>query len=419
MAITAPTDITGCVLWLDAYELDTLYQDSAGTTPVTTVGDPVGRVEDLSGNGNHATQATSGDRPEYVGGGAIEHDGVDTYLSIADSATYKVTQPHIFFYGQRDSGAADVFQVLVAYPHNTTHSSPFFRWSLQYQPTNQLQFAWDGLFARGNYSGWSDDYHAYELETSTAFVDGTEIGTRSNRNITYPNATGIRIGANADNGEIWHGTWKRIVIYDHTLTSGERADVLAWLATEPSAGDVTVSAALGTLTLTPLSASVVVSGVVSVSAALGTLSITGQSAAVSPSGSASIAAALTILSLTPLPATVVVSGTANVSAALGQLAIAGLPASVAAGGTVVQAALGTLALTPLPASVVASGSVSITVPVGLLILVGLSAVVAVGTLITPASRTYIIDAEMRVFIIDTDSRVFAIAAEDRTYRVEG
>lgn len=51
------------------------YQDSAGTTPVTASGQPIGRVNDLSGLGNHLTQSTSGLRPTFVGGAAF--DGVD------------------------------------------------------------------------------------------------------------------------------------------------------------------------------------------------------------------------------------------------------------------------------------------------------------------------------------------------------
>lgn len=43
----------------------TLYQDVAGTTPVTAVEQPVGLMLDLSGRGNHATQATTTKRPVY------------------------------------------------------------------------------------------------------------------------------------------------------------------------------------------------------------------------------------------------------------------------------------------------------------------------------------------------------------------
>ena len=49
-------------LW-DFSTLANLYQDSAGTTPCTAVGDPIGKVLDTSGRGNHLTQATSTKRP--------------------------------------------------------------------------------------------------------------------------------------------------------------------------------------------------------------------------------------------------------------------------------------------------------------------------------------------------------------------
>jgi len=60
-----------------------LFQDSAGTVPVTADGDPVGRMLDQSGNGNHATQSVSGSRPVYRTDGTLhwlEFDGVDDFL---------------------------------------------------------------------------------------------------------------------------------------------------------------------------------------------------------------------------------------------------------------------------------------------------------------------------------------------------
>jgi hypothetical protein len=52
--------------WYDPADLSTLFQGSAGTTPVTTAGQPVGKMLDESGRGNHATQATSAARPTYA-----------------------------------------------------------------------------------------------------------------------------------------------------------------------------------------------------------------------------------------------------------------------------------------------------------------------------------------------------------------
>ena len=50
-------------VWFDPSDLSTMFQDSAGTTPVTAVEQPVGRILDKSGRGNTATQATSASRP--------------------------------------------------------------------------------------------------------------------------------------------------------------------------------------------------------------------------------------------------------------------------------------------------------------------------------------------------------------------
>lgn len=47
----------------DFSDLSTMFQDTAGTTPVTAVDQLVARVNDLSGNGNHLIQSTSGSRP--------------------------------------------------------------------------------------------------------------------------------------------------------------------------------------------------------------------------------------------------------------------------------------------------------------------------------------------------------------------
>lgn len=47
----------------DPSDMSTLFQDSAGTVPVTAVEQPVGKILDKSGRGNHATQATATARP--------------------------------------------------------------------------------------------------------------------------------------------------------------------------------------------------------------------------------------------------------------------------------------------------------------------------------------------------------------------
>jgi len=69
--------------WYGPSDLSTLFQDSAGTTPVTTAGQPVGLMLDKSGNDNHAVQATAAARPTYQTGPArATLDKVDDRLSV-------------------------------------------------------------------------------------------------------------------------------------------------------------------------------------------------------------------------------------------------------------------------------------------------------------------------------------------------
>lgn len=74
--------------WYDPGDLGTLFQDAAGTVPVTAPGDPVGYMADRSGNGYHVTQATASARPvlrqDTQGRTYLDFDGADDALSAGD-----------------------------------------------------------------------------------------------------------------------------------------------------------------------------------------------------------------------------------------------------------------------------------------------------------------------------------------------
>lgn len=84
-------------VWYDPSDLSTLFQDAAGTIPVTAAGQPVGMMRDKSGRGNHATQATATSRPILQttdGKWYLAIDGVDDWMAttaINFTATNKVT----------------------------------------------------------------------------------------------------------------------------------------------------------------------------------------------------------------------------------------------------------------------------------------------------------------------------------------
>lgn len=85
-------------VWYDTSDWDSLYQDSAGTTPVTAVGDPVGLMLDKSGNGFHASQSVSINRPtleqDADGKYYLEFNGTNSRMTTSAidlSGTNKIT----------------------------------------------------------------------------------------------------------------------------------------------------------------------------------------------------------------------------------------------------------------------------------------------------------------------------------------
>jgi len=69
--------------WFDPSDLSTLFKDSAGTTPVTASGQPVGLMLDKSGRANHAVQATAAARPTHqVTPDRITLDKVDDRMTV-------------------------------------------------------------------------------------------------------------------------------------------------------------------------------------------------------------------------------------------------------------------------------------------------------------------------------------------------
>ena len=74
--------------WFDAGDRSTLFQDRAGTIPVTTVGQFVGKWLDKSGNGNHATaSADDTTRPTYQ----IDNEGNPNVTFTKSPATQLIT----------------------------------------------------------------------------------------------------------------------------------------------------------------------------------------------------------------------------------------------------------------------------------------------------------------------------------------
>lgn len=81
--------------WFDASDLSTMFQNVAGTTPVTAVGQFVGKWLDKSGNGNHAVAAADNNtRPTYQ----IDTEG-NPNVTFTKAALSLMSTPSIDFTG--------------------------------------------------------------------------------------------------------------------------------------------------------------------------------------------------------------------------------------------------------------------------------------------------------------------------------
>lgn len=82
--------------WFDPSDFSTMFQDDAGTVPVTAAGQTVGKILDKSGKDNHLIQATEANRPtlevDSLGYYYLAFDGTDFLSATIDfSATDTMT----------------------------------------------------------------------------------------------------------------------------------------------------------------------------------------------------------------------------------------------------------------------------------------------------------------------------------------
>lgn len=114
------------VSWYDAMDKTSLFQDSAGTTPVVVTTDPVGYWGDRMKTTN-LLQATSGRRPTYVqnayyGKPGVLFDGIDDFVRGAFPGTQ--AQPYTVFLVAQSLVVSGGSKVLIA---GSSSGNPIFR----------------------------------------------------------------------------------------------------------------------------------------------------------------------------------------------------------------------------------------------------------------------------------------------------
>lgn len=114
-AFVSPASLSGLQLWLDASDSSTLYDATTGGSLVAADGG-VARWEDKSGNGRHATQATSANRPARktaIQGGldVLRFDGSNDFLDGSSTPTTGDTRTVFIVSKSATTAGGEIIQI--------------------------------------------------------------------------------------------------------------------------------------------------------------------------------------------------------------------------------------------------------------------------------------------------------------------
>jgi hypothetical protein len=214
VAAFAPTNISGCQLWLDAADDTTI-----------SIGTGVSQWNDKSGNERHLTQSTGANQPAYSlaavnGLNAISFDGTNDYM---DSGAFTINAPHTIVFAEKIDGT-DNTQVLFDQISGNNiaiyvFSSPDFR------ATAGGSDIPVGLFdgnTKAHYLAIDGDAGYYTRNNESKITN----------NWGSPSLTSFRIGANnaLTTGAFMNGFALEAIIYNKKLSDTELTQVQTYLS---------------------------------------------------------------------------------------------------------------------------------------------------------------------------------------------
>jgi len=230
--------------WHDFADITSLAQASDGSTPVTAAGDLIGYAADKSGNGNHATQATSTARMTYRDSAGVRyaesldgtnwlngvanpkwlHDGTGGYLAVACQAGI-IADPNVLFYIAGTRGHSIVNGFTMGFDDRASSSN-----------NNASYMAIATKFGvRAQDAITPNTPHLLEATIVSGangakfYVDGVlvsqaTLSTPSALDCTYP----LNIGAGGNNDLPMTGYIHALITMNRVPTDAERAAVLAY-----------------------------------------------------------------------------------------------------------------------------------------------------------------------------------------------
>lgn len=227
-------------LWFDFSDLTTLFQDTGGTSPVTTTGQSIARINDKSGNARHATQATPAAMPTYstsstINGRAIgSFDGGDRLgtsavdltatnkLELWGVAQSTVTTNDQHFWGNRNAVAGSI-----VITHSSGTNPPYIFAQGNVGNTN----IFGAINSAASIRRGTCDF-SLSTDEVNLYVDGVlATGTRAfnSNNTAFFGNLSWWIGARSDGAAPFTGKIGELFAFNRLLTAGEVTSLSAYL----------------------------------------------------------------------------------------------------------------------------------------------------------------------------------------------
>lgn len=239
----SPSNLPGLVAWYDPSDLSTLFQDTAGTVPVTSNGDSVGLMRDKSGNGRHMVQSSLASRPLYETDGTyhrIRFDGINDGF-VATGFAWGSDQATTSFAIKKlsDSAPGCLFETS-SNANSNDGTIAVFAPNAQSDVGN-LEFRAKGT-GSPSYLG-TLGYFANDSTVLTGVVNLTD-GLASmyinsteavlNQPVPGPSSMGsyaMNLGRRANSALPFHGCLYGAILSNHQIAAHERLDMESWLWT--------------------------------------------------------------------------------------------------------------------------------------------------------------------------------------------
>ena len=241
----SPADLVSLGAWYDPSDLTTMFQDAAGTTPVTAAGQPVGLILDKSGNGYHASQSTSTARPLFQVDGSghcyLAFDGVDDYLNTGAIDLTGTSHVAVFTGTYVDSPAV---QILLETSDNGYSNVGAFLISVNEGASNVGTFTGGGSAGTVNYTVSGQPAHAVTaLHLNSVFTGGVGFATVAANGVSQTVAvyventsTGnfgnwpLHIGASSTPAYFFNGNLYSLILGGAAYDAATVLNAEAWVA---------------------------------------------------------------------------------------------------------------------------------------------------------------------------------------------